>query len=140
VRFKAQPAHREPGCVSRSVIGLSQNKTKAHVLCLNNDNESCNFAQEVFETLRDAGWNLLDNMVRPILPQGKRLPPGVRIGFHGDIHPDNDQVEISDTTLEGKVIMLLQRAHVKGLYVNSRPDIPEGSLEFLVSSNPDNHN
>ena len=66
-----------------------------------------------------------------------KLPPGVRVGFHGEPYPDNTNVDVIDSSLQGKVILALHNAHVKGLYVNSSPKTEDGSLEIVVSENPD---
>lgn len=118
------------------VRSLSQTKGTGLVVYPVSDNEAANFAQVIYDILSDAGWNMREQAPRPIMPQGK-FPSGLRIGFHGEVRRDGEMIDIDDRTLEGKVIAAFSSAHVKNLYVNTRPELAEGTIEFLVTSNPD---
>ncbi len=83
-----------------------------------------------------AGNSLLLIHFQSYLPD--RFPPGVRIGFHGP-GPTvaSGSLDVPDDTLQGKVLHALLVAHVKNLYVSQRPELAEGTIEFIITSNPD---
>jgi len=115
------------------VNALSLTKSKAIVRYPVSDNEASHFAQKISGILKDAGWEVVGDLPIPITGD---FPPGLRVGFHGELHPDGGAITMDDRTLEGSVIRALMAAHVQGLYVNSRPNLSAGTIEFLISSNP----
>jgi hypothetical protein len=100
-----------------------------------NDMEANEFAQQWYDVLAAAGWNMKDKQV--ILVQLERPWRGVRVGYRGQpLVDDKRMVTVPDKTPEAALVSALMTARVEGISVNPKPELEENFIELLVSSNP----
>lgn len=114
---------------------LEKHKAKVRVYAVNYDKEANEFAQRLYDLLVSAGWEMKDAQVISVVLE--KPWNGVRVGYRGIPPPnENGLVSTPNDTPQAALIGCLMAAKITGLTVNLKPELEEGYIELLVSSNP----
>lgn len=130
-----QPARRIPTETRAEMVAeLSKQPGKIKISAVANNEEAYRLAQDFFEVLKGAGWEIQDNSIEVFMAGGPPLV-GVIVKVHGE--PVGPGVEITIPATE-PVIALIPWLKRLNLSVSGQryPDIPEGATYLEIGLRP----
>jgi hypothetical protein len=114
------------------VAALSKRKSKVTVYSVINDREAALVATQLYSLLKQAGWEMLEEQVRFLMPVGIPLS-GINMKWKGKLLAPGQVVNIPLDDPRGVLGLVFKRLNF-ACSVLTYPDIPEGVIYIEVYS------
>jgi hypothetical protein len=117
---------------------LSEKSGKVRVSAITGDPESFDFAQDWFDVLKAAKWEMADQIVRAFIISGRPWT-GVNLQIHGTPVLPGGSVQMSNDSATGHLARVLQlTTDLKDITANPTLEVAEGYVEVQIGPHPAN--
>jgi hypothetical protein len=118
------------------IANLAGRPAKVRVGAIINDPEAYDFAQDWYDVLKAANWEMADPAVLSFAISGRPWT-GVQMAFHGEPLVPGGAVQISNDSAMGHLLLNIAKIiAVRDIAADPKPDNPEGLIYLQIGPHP----